>query len=69
MGGDEWQCVRLLCGRDPEEGAALGRAQPLVQVGRVVVGAQGGNVQGPCAHSMRPIHQNCIAQTNIGSRG
>ena len=66
VGGDEWQRMRLLCWRDPEECAALGSAQPLVQVGRVVMGSQGGNIQGTCTHSMRPIHQHCMTQLKFG---
>lgn len=55
VGCDERQSARLLGGRHPEEGAALGRAQPLVQVGGIEVGAQGGNIQEPRAHCMRAV--------------
>ena len=65
VGCDERQGARLLGGGDPEEGAALGRAQPLVQVGGVEVGAQGGNVQRSCPHCMRPIQQHYTRGTLI----
>ena len=58
----------LLARGHPQEGAALGRGGPLVQVAAVEVRAQRGHAEGHCPDRMRAIHQHCMAMLSQASR-